>query len=59
MLSGDTATEESVKALNGTASPAVLHIATHGFFFPDPKELKDSIHTSIGIRIPSGNPIIP
>ena len=46
VLSGDSATEESVKALNGTASPAVLHIATHGFFFPDPKELKDSVRTS-------------
>ncbi|MEO7048405.1 MAG: CHAT domain-containing tetratricopeptide repeat protein [Ferruginibacter sp.] len=36
VLSGIDATEESVKALNGEASPAVLHIASHGFFFPDP-----------------------
>ena len=48
VLSGDTATEESIKALNGTASPAVLHIATHGFFFPDPKESKDSIRNATG-----------
>jgi CHAT domain-containing protein len=35
--SGNVATEESIKAFNGNASPVVLHIATHGFFFPDPK----------------------
>jgi len=37
ILSGVNATEESLKALNGKASPSVLHIASHGFFFPDPK----------------------
>jgi CHAT domain-containing protein len=37
ILSGINATEESFKALNGQASPSILHIATHGFFFPDPK----------------------
>ena len=37
LLSGINATEESFKALNGKASPAVIHVATHGFFFPDPK----------------------
>jgi tetratricopeptide (TPR) repeat protein len=30
------ATEESVKALDGRTTPYVLHLATHGFFFPDP-----------------------
>jgi CHAT domain-containing protein len=44
VLSGINATEESFKALNGKASPSVLHIATHGFFFPDPKaDRRDSI----------------
>jgi CHAT domain-containing protein len=33
---GILANEESLKALNGEASPSLLHIATHGFFFPDP-----------------------
>ena len=30
------ATEESIKQLDGRATPFVLHLATHGFFFPDP-----------------------
>ena len=38
------ATEESVKALDGRTEPYVLHLATHGFFFPDPiQELSNHI----------------
>lgn len=34
------ATEASLKALGRTAkSPQLLHLATHGFFFPDPEEV--------------------
>ena len=36
LTSGAQALERSVKELDGASSPAVLHIATHGFFFPDP-----------------------
>jgi CHAT domain-containing protein len=37
---GDQATETSLKAIGGSGySPRVLHLATHGFFFPDPEEL--------------------
>lgn len=36
VTTGIGATEEAVKGLSGNQSPAVLHIATHGFFFPDP-----------------------
>jgi len=34
-----TATEESFKTIGagGKPSPRILHIATHGFFYPDPK----------------------
>ena len=32
------ATEESIKKLDGRTTPYVLHLATHGFFFPDPKQ---------------------
>jgi len=35
--SSTEATEERIKSLGGKNSPTVLHIATHGFFFPDPE----------------------
>lgn len=34
LLSGAKATAESVKSLNGSTYPAVLHLATHGFYIP-------------------------
>jgi len=37
---GAEANEESIKALNEEPSPFVLHISTHGFFNPDPKNSK-------------------
>ncbi len=62
ILSGTNATEESIKALTGKNSPSVLHIATHGFFFPDPKDDKrDSIQrkfeTSGKVFKQSDNPL--
>lgn len=42
-LTAVDASEESLYALNGAASPNVLHIATHGFFFPEPGEDKDKL----------------
>ncbi|MGB4205129.1 MAG: CHAT domain-containing protein [Bacteroidales bacterium] len=41
--SGNNALEESFKSLNGNASPSILHIATHGFFFPDPEKKKEEL----------------
>lgn len=35
VLSDKLATEEAFKNLSGKNSPAILHIATHGYFFPD------------------------
>jgi len=37
---GINASEESFKALSGNNSPEIIHLATHGFFFPDPKKQK-------------------
>ncbi len=56
---GLQATEESFKSLTGKNSPAVLHIATHGFFFPDPKNDKkdDRLGGSVVFR-QSDNPLI-
>lgn len=37
LFTGSQAIEERFKSLSGKKSPSVIHIATHGFFFPDPK----------------------
>jgi CHAT domain-containing protein/tetratricopeptide (TPR) repeat protein len=58
---GAEATEEFFKALGqGSASPRILHVATHGFFFPDPKELKPGEGQAIGEKTfkVSDNPMI-
>ncbi len=58
---GTEATEESFKALGeGSPSPRILHLATHGFFFPDPKESKPNEGQAIGERTfkVSDNPMI-
>lgn len=37
VLAGAAATEENFKKIGmGAPSPRILHVATHGFFFPDP-----------------------
>lgn len=50
ILTGIYATEESFNMLNGLASPSILHVATHGFFFPDPaNDPRDSIQKKFQI----------
>jgi len=45
MKTGAEATEADFKALSGN-SPKVLHISTHGFFFPDIEKSKDDLMRS-------------
>ena len=45
LYSGTEAVEEHFKNLSGKKSPSVIHIATHGFFFPDPKSDKQKMNT--------------
>jgi CHAT domain-containing protein/Tfp pilus assembly protein PilF len=42
-LTGEQVTEESIKQQLPDAS--VIHIATHGFFFPDPEKVNEEIKT--------------
>lgn len=38
ILSGEGTTEETFKNIRQQYNPAILHLATHGFFFPEPEE---------------------
>ena len=59
VASGINATEESVKHLSGRESPSVVHIATHGFFFPDPSLTKKELSSSSrSVFRQSDNPLI-
>jgi CHAT domain-containing protein/Flp pilus assembly protein TadD len=61
-LSGKEASEEALKSIGTQGpSPRILHIATHGFFFPDP-EIAPSFRRGLGEVEPvfklSDNPMI-
>ena len=45
VLLGHNATEEAFKEMGSSVSPSprIIHIATHGYFFPDPKKQKISL----------------
>ena len=62
LLKGSKASEEAFRQMASNApSPTILHLATHGFFFPDPSEnnvAKDSIHSSGPIFQQSLHPMI-
>ncbi len=48
---GYLAIEEAFRSLGmNEHSPRILHIATHGFFFPDPKESVSSRQSAVGIE---------
>lgn len=58
VLSGKNATETAFKNLSGN-SPSILHIATHGYFFPDLKKKKeDNIAVSDKPYIHAENPLL-
>jgi tetratricopeptide (TPR) repeat protein len=48
VITGNEATEESIKNLDGNSSPDVIHIATHGFFFPDLKNDFNKVSLTTG-----------
>jgi CHAT domain-containing protein/Flp pilus assembly protein TadD len=44
---GPNATEENLKAYTGEAAPSILHIATHGFFYPDPLKIEETTEKEV------------
>jgi CHAT domain-containing protein/Tfp pilus assembly protein PilF len=57
LKTGSSATEESYKKLDGQ-SPAIMHIATHGFFLPDPKEDSSNRNGAKNLYELSNDPLI-
>jgi len=57
---GHEATEESFKNIgtNNSASPRILHIATHGYFFNDPKLNSGSLSNSETVFKISDHPML-
>ncbi|MBM4157492.1 MAG: CHAT domain-containing protein [Ignavibacteria bacterium] len=54
------ATEETFKNLNYPHSPLIIHIATHGFFFPEPKkkyDIESQLKESGKVFMYSDNPL--
>jgi tetratricopeptide (TPR) repeat protein/CHAT domain-containing protein len=45
--SGLEATEAALRSLEGDKAPKILHIATHGYFAPDPKEDRNKSQVSM------------
>jgi CHAT domain-containing protein/Tfp pilus assembly protein PilF len=54
-FTGNEATKEALKSLNSKNSPTVLHISTHGYFFPEPQ--KNYKETGTITYIASDNPL--
>jgi CHAT domain-containing protein/Tfp pilus assembly protein PilF len=46
-FSGSEATEASLRSLEVENAPRILHIATHGYFAPDPKEDRNKIQQDL------------
>lgn len=55
-LSGVNAIEESIKQFDGKyKSPGIIHIATHGFFFPDTEEKERKVFSEEIYEKPKGS----
>jgi CHAT domain-containing protein len=57
-VTGSEASEEFLKSLSGDQSPAILHIATHGFFLPPPPGQENRDISSSGQYISDSDPLL-
>jgi len=58
LYAGIEATEEVFKNNSGQTSPSIIHVASHGFFFPDPqKEIKKNMGEEEQVFRSSDNPL--
>lgn len=63
LLNGKNASENNFKSLSGATQPYILHLATHGYFFPDtkkekPKEMALLVENRATVYKVSENPLL-
>ena len=63
LLTGRDASESNFKNLSGSTKPFILHLATHGYFFPDtkkekPKEIAFIVENRGAVYKSSENPLL-
>ena len=54
---GNNATEDNLKQLSGRSAPTILHIATHGFYFPPNPILKSNL-SEVNNDMPKDFPLL-
>ncbi len=57
---GENALESSFKSLNGRVSADIIHVASHGFFYPNPRKAEEAIDYTLNqghVYSKSDNPL--
>lgn len=58
LFTGKDASEDVFKSLNAKNSPSIIHISTHGFFYPEPEKTNKSERIMSQIFVKAENPML-